>query len=81
MPISVGGELHYGAAEIARLFGRSRKTVTAWCLRGLLDGAQKIGRDWFVPKSAIVGFRPPKMGRPRNEPAAPAPHPSGQANS
>ena len=39
-------------AEYARKIGKATITVADKCRRGALPGAQKIGRDWFVPKDA-----------------------------
>ena len=39
-------------AEYARKIGKATITVADKCRRGALPGAQKIGRDWFVPRDA-----------------------------
>ena len=39
-------------AQYAQQIGKATITVADKCRRGALPGAQKIGRDWFVPKDA-----------------------------
>lgn len=39
-------------AEYAALIGRHPDSVRNKCLRGMLPGAVKIGRNWLIPKDA-----------------------------
>ena len=50
-------------AEYARRIGKATITVADKCRRGALPGAQKIGRDWFVPKDAEYPDYRIKSGR------------------
>lgn len=50
-------------AEYARKIGKATITVADKCRRGALPGAQKIGRDWFVPKNAEYPDFRVKSGR------------------
>lgn len=50
-------------AEYARKIGKATITVADKCRRGALPGAQKIGRDWFVPKNAEYPDFRVKRGR------------------
>jgi len=55
--------------DVARKYGVSLTTVRKWCERGLLPGAELVGirlrATWVIPESALVGFEPPKPGRPK----------------
>jgi excisionase family DNA binding protein len=39
--------------EAARVLRCSAANVRKMCRRGRLPGAVRVGRDWFVPRSAI----------------------------
>lgn len=38
--------------EIAERWGITTRSVRNMCSRGKIDGAEKFGRDWFVPIDA-----------------------------
>jgi excisionase family DNA binding protein len=40
--------------EVAAIFRKHRDTIRIWCRTGKLKGARKIGRDWFIPYSAVA---------------------------
>lgn len=54
------------AEEIAGIFGRRPFTVRRWCRKGILP-ARRLPHDWVVTASALEGFSPPVMGRPKRE--------------
>lgn len=41
----------------------SRNAVYAWCSRGLVQGATRLGRIWMIPRAAVDTFVPPRRGR------------------
>ena len=55
--------------DVAKQYGVSTTTVRNWCEAGLLLGAEKVGlpyrSTWVIPDSALDGFEPPKLGRPK----------------
>lgn len=55
------------AAEAARRRGRTPAWLRALCAAGRVPGAEKLGRDWFVPKDfnviSVPRGRPPLHGR------------------
>lgn len=53
------------AEEAAGRLNTYPRRVRYWCERGHLPGAEKKGRDWLIPESALAGFTPPKQGRKR----------------
>ena len=67
MPMDV-----FSVDQVARRFGVTHNTVREWCKRGKLKG-ERLGKIWVVPRSALVGFQRPRMGRPRTRPVAVAP--------
>lgn len=53
-------------AEYAARIGKATITVADKCRRGTLPGAQKIGRDWFVPADAEYQDNRVKSGEYRD---------------
>jgi excisionase family DNA binding protein len=52
--------------EAAERLGVTPARVRKLCIDGLLPGAKKFGRDWFVPESAINAYS--AVRRPRGNP-------------
>jgi hypothetical protein len=75
--LTVGRLLLYGAgmgnelstSQVAGRLGVSAITVRLWCRRGLFKNARELetprGPVWMIPEGDLVGFRQPKMGRPK----------------
>lgn len=61
--------------EAAAAWGVSPRRVNALCAEGVVDGAQKIGRDWMIPSGAS---RPPirRRGKARSNASNRAPNQS-----
>lgn len=53
--------------EIAERYGVSLITAQKWIKNKKFPNAQRFGRDWAVPKSDLLKFKKPKMGRPRRQ--------------
>lgn len=55
--------------DIAKRYGVTPKTARRWCRKGYLPGAERVGTGqratWVIPESALDGFEPPDIGRPR----------------
>ena len=49
--------------EYAARHGLLPNTVRYKCIRGTLHGAEKIGRDWFIPSDAPYTDNRVKSGR------------------
>lgn len=47
------------ASEIIGILPRSVKTL---CQQGKLPGAEKRGRDWFIPRESAEGYKPGGQG-------------------
>jgi excisionase family DNA binding protein len=43
----------------------SVRRVQALLKKGRFVGAQKLGRDWTIPRSALAGMKDRKTGRPK----------------
>lgn len=56
-------------SKVAARLGVGKSTVNLWCRQGLFPNARSEetprGAVWFIPESDLIGFKPPKMGRPR----------------
>lgn len=55
----------YSTAEAAEVLGISSRRVAVLCTGGRFPGAQKIGKTWAIPESAIQGYTPGQPGRPK----------------
>lgn len=58
--------------DVATHYNVQPITVRKWCLRKLFPNAQKIGRDWVIPKSDLKDFKLPTPGYPKGRPRHPA---------
>lgn len=47
--VTINGAEFLSPLQIAEIHGVDRNTVTQRCLRGKIEGAFKISRDWFIP--------------------------------
>lgn len=63
----------YTTAEAAELVGLEARSVKEYCRLGRFPGAEKRGRDWFVPGADLIAYQDhiadperPQVGRPRN---------------
>jgi excisionase family DNA binding protein len=54
--------------QAAERLGVGRSTVNLWCRQGRFPNARveetPLGSYWLIPERDLVGFEPPKMGRP-----------------
>lgn len=57
----MGADKILNAAEIAKFFGVSKKTVYLWCKEGNLP-AFKIGQEWMVRQSDLQKMISAKVG-------------------
>lgn len=48
--------------EAAQIMKRSQGHVKNLCSAGKLPGAQKVGRDWLIPREVAENFVPPPRG-------------------
>jgi len=66
------------AAELARMIGRSPRSVQTSCARGTIK-ATRVGRDWMIDgeEAARVWANPPPVGYPRGLPWSPNRKPPG----
>ena len=55
----------YSIAEAAEMLELQPVRTRELCRQGRLPGAQKVGRDWIVPESAIKEYKPGSPGRPK----------------
>ena len=53
------------SAQAAERVGVAQITIRVWCSSGKLAGADKLGRDWLIPESALDAVTKGKAGRPR----------------
>jgi hypothetical protein len=47
--ITFEGKNYYTPTEIAKMKGVDRNSVAQRCIRGTMNGAFKLGRDWLIP--------------------------------
>jgi excisionase family DNA binding protein len=56
--------------DVARRYGVTARAVRRWCEDGRLPGAERVGTGqratWVIPESALQGFEPPELGRPKS---------------
>lgn len=45
---------HVTTAEAAQLLKRTRRLIQTLCTRGAFPGAVLIGREWYIPKKAVM---------------------------
>ena len=50
---------YYTVKETARKLKKHPDTIRSWCENGELEGARKIGRDWYIPKTSVDPQPPP----------------------
>lgn len=55
----------YSTTEAAEVLGISSRRVAVLCTGGRFPGAQKIGKTWAIPESAIQNYTPSPPGRPK----------------
>ena len=58
----------YSTAEAAKTLGISSRRVAVLCTDGRFPGAQKIGKTWVIPESAIKNYVPGAHGVHRSRP-------------
>jgi excisionase family DNA binding protein len=60
-------------AEAAERLNVAERTIRLWCQQGRFPNARPeetpFGAYWKIPEIDLKDFQPPKMGRPRKEPA------------
>jgi excisionase family DNA binding protein len=54
-------------AQVALRLGVRQETVQVWIGRGRFPGAIRLGRDWFIPPTDLIGFSKRRPGRPRKD--------------
>jgi len=42
------------AQEAALRFGVTVRAIQKWAAAGRIPGAEKIGRSWFIPRTAVI---------------------------
>ena len=52
----------YSTTEVAEMLGISSRRVAVLCTEGRFSGAQKIGKTWAIPESAIKSYTPGEHG-------------------
>ena len=55
----------YSTTEAAEALKISSRRVAVLCAGGRFPGAQKIGKTWAIPESAILNYTPGPPGRPK----------------
>lgn len=50
------------AAEAAELSGKGINMISKLCQAGRLQGAEKIGNLWLIPRASIENYVPDKRG-------------------
>lgn len=60
-------DTHYTVQRAAEVLGLSDYRVAELCRQGLLEGAEKVGCSWVIPRRAVAAFRPPRGGRRRKK--------------
>ena len=48
--------------EAAEIIGILPSSVKLLCRQGKLPGAEKRGRDWFIPRESAEGYTPGPQG-------------------
>lgn len=56
-------------SAVAERYGVDPRTVRNWAKAGLFPGALQVGKKgrgaiWLIPEADLVGFEPPRVGRP-----------------
>ena len=49
--------------EAALLIGRGANMILKLCQNGRLDGAEKLGGCWLIPRNSVLNYKPNKRGR------------------
>jgi excisionase family DNA binding protein len=61
-------------AEAAQILDRSRTLVTRYCAEGRIAGVCKFGKEWMIPRKALLAFKEKlktmHCGRPKKVTAA-----------
>jgi len=55
---------YISTTEAASIMSVTRVTITNWCRKGMIPGAEKFGRDWAIPLDALQHIEIPRPGRP-----------------
>ena len=58
----------YSTTEAAEALNISSRRVAVLCTEGRFPGAQKIGKTWVIPESAIKSYVPGERGVHRSRP-------------
>ena len=58
----------YSTTEAAEALKISSRRVAVLCTEGRFPGAQKIGKTWAIPESAIKNYVPGERGVHRSRP-------------
>lgn len=56
----------YSTTEVSKILGISARRIAVLCIVGRFLGAQKIGKTWVIPESAIRSYTPGTPGRPKS---------------
>ena len=56
---------YFSILEASEAGGLSPSRLAFLCRQGKLEGAVKVGRDWRIPKSAVLNYVPGPKGPPR----------------
>lgn len=59
-------------AQAAALTGAAVPTWTNRARAGRIPGAVRVGRDWLLPREAVLAFVPAPTGKPRDATPSPA---------
>lgn len=70
LDVEVGKKMEklYSTAEAAEGLNISSRRVAVLCTEGRFPGAQKIGKTWAIPESAIKNYVPGERGVHRSRP-------------
>ena len=58
----------YSTTEAAEVLGISSRRIAVLCTDDRFPGAQKIGKTWVIPESAIKNYVPGERGVHRSRP-------------
>ena len=58
----------YSTTEAAEALNISTRRIAVLCTDGRFPGAQKIGKTWAIPESAIKSYVPGERGVHRSRP-------------